>query len=531
MTFAQALTAYIALNAMVAIAYLGLKAHAFATRGRVSARTELSFHYAVLTFTIGLSFAQPLMPKREFFEPPAKVWSAASLNEFAESGALRAGRLSLSMDPRELSIGAEHASYSMIVLVIVALLFGANRLVRDLRGLLRIRSRSFRLRKIGSVSIYANDEISVPFSHWLPFRNDVVVPTSLVQNARDFRTVVAHEIQHHRQRDTRWVYAMYALRVICAPNPFIHLWNRTLSEIQEFACDETLVDRKRVESREYARCLVEVATTAKGRSSVPACAAGLVFMADRKLLKRRIENMMNPTRTMGKVTTRLAAGLLALAMAGAACASQGLVQDRRVSMAEAKRMLATAKASSEMPVELNELVLKQLNRYIGTPEGRDFMRTALQRMETYRAVIGTKITEYGMPMELLAVPIAESGYKNMSEGESSTSMKSAGLWQFIPSTARAYGLHVDAKKDERLDVDLATDAALRYLESNRLRFKDWHLAILAYNMGENAVQKAMNATGAKDAWSLIRAGHEGDRDYLPKVMAAMLIMKNPESVR
>jgi membrane-bound lytic murein transglycosylase D len=108
--------------------------------------------------------------------------------------------------------------------------------------------------------------------------------------------------------------------------------------------------------------------------------------------------------------------------------------------------------------------------------------------------------------------------------------KSAGIWQFIPQTARNYGLRVDAQKDERLDMALLTDAAMRYLQANNLRFKDWQLALMAYNMGENAVQKAMVDLDTRDAWTLIRNGREGDKDYLAKFMAAVLIMRNPDSV-
>ena len=82
-----------------------------------------------------------------------------------------------------------------------------------------------------------------------------------------------------------------------------------------------------------------------------------------------------------------------------------------------------------------------------------------------------------------------------------------------------------------MDVPLSTDAAIRYLQSNYLRFKDWHLSALAYNMGENAVQRAMDTMKSRDAWTLIRNGHEGDKDYLPRLMAAILIMRNPESVQ
>jgi membrane-bound lytic murein transglycosylase D len=124
-----------------------------------------------------------------------------------------------------------------------------------------------------------------------------------------------------------------------------------------------------------------------------------------------------------------------------------------------------------------------------------------------------------------------AGYKNLSEGQNSPSVKAAGLWQFISSTARNYGLKVDGQKDDRLDVALSTDAAMRYLQANHLRFKDWHLSALAYNMGETAVQKGINALETRDAWTLIRQGYEGDKDYLPRLMAAILIMRNPESIK
>lgn len=183
-------------------------------------------------------------------------------------------------------------------------------------------------------------------------------------------------------------------------------------------------------------------------------------------------------------------------MAVTAFASNALVPDRRVNMAQAKATAAQAQSKTGFQVVVNDLVLKQLNRYIGTPEGREF----------------------------------ESGYQNLTEQLSGTPGKAAGLWQFIPSTARNYGLRVDNKTDERLHVDLNTDAAMRYLSANNLRFKDWHLSALAYNMGENAVQKGIDATGSRDAWTLIRNGYEGDKDYLPRLMAAILIMQNPSSV-
>ncbi len=101
------------------------------------------------------------------------------------------------------------------------------------------------------------------------------------------------------------------------------------------------------------------------------------------------------------------------------------------------------------------------------------------------------------------------------------------MWQFIPSTARNFGLKVDAQVDERLDIERETDAAMRLLLANKARFNSWELSLLAYNVGENKVQDAINRTGSRDVWTLIDAGVENDTADVAKVMAAILIMKNP----
>ena len=191
-------------------------------------------------------------------------------------------------------------------------------------------------------------------------------------------------------------------------------------------------------------------------------------------------------------------------------------------------MLARARKDTDFPVTVNDLVLKELNRYVGTAEGRDFMRLSLLRMENYRTLVGSKIKAYQVPIELMAIPIIESGYRNFHQSQHKG--WGAGIWMFIASTARTYGLRVDEQTDERLNETLLTDVAMRYLKSNELRFQDWLLSIMAYNMGEVKLEKAMRETGSRDAWQIVRAGYENDKTYLAKIMAAILIMKNPESV-
>lgn len=223
------------------------------------------------------------------------------------------------------------------------------------------------------------------------------------------------------------------------------------------------------------------------------------------------------------------AGLAAALMACAAMASRSIAADRRISEADARRMAEAARSATGFPVAMNEFVLREMNRLIGTPEGRDRMRAALERMQARRPLLERKLAQYGAPEELAAIPIVESGYQNLPQRPRGP--RGAGLWQFIPSTARKFGLRVDAAEDERLDVEAETDAAMRYLMSNYLTFRDWPLAVLAYNVGEDAVVKSIAEVGSRDAWTLIRRGFENDKGYLASVMASIIVMRSPESTK
>ena len=188
-------------------------------------------------------------------------------------------------------------------------------------------------------------------------------------------------------------------------------------------------------------------------------------------------------------------------------------------------MLAVARRGSDFPFVANEPVVAQLNRLLGTPDGRAFVRASLRRMQEHEALITTAIARYGLPAELMAVPLVESGYRNLPPSDNSR--QGAGLWMFIEPTARRFGLAIDGDIDERLDVALETDAAMRMLGGLHERFDDWGLALLAYNAGERMVEEAMRATGLRDPWQAIERGFENDADYLARVMAIALIMKNP----
>lgn len=529
MSLAQALSTYVTLNILIIIGAASLYLFTFFQAKNYA--FILKLHYKAIFAVILLAAFQPFLPRNKIFEPTAKVWSAQSIKSFSSDYdfAKNGGYISIPGSGGKAVIGADRVAWIWVILALFIGAIGGAKMFKDLRALFNIKKSAFLIKKIRNVYIYSHDGICVPFSFWTPNNASVIVPANFLEKPKDLRIAIAHELQHHRQRDTVWIYVLWVLRVACVFNPVIHLWSRRILEIQEFACDEALLGQRKVDSQAYARCLVEVAQSAFHQDRVPACATGLTFLVERNLIKRRIETMLNPStkRTRKSITITFCAAVAAL-MVTTTFASKTIVQDRRISLKQAEVMAENARKDSSFPIVVNDLVLAQLNKYVGTPEGRNFMRDSLQRMENYRRLVEGKLQEYNMPVELMAVPIIESGYQNLAENNQLG--WGAGLWMFIKSTARNYGLLVNDQVDERLNENLLTDAAMRYLQSNYLRFKDWHLSALSYNIGEGAVQEAIHKTGSRDAWVLIRNGYENDRNYLPKLMAAILIMKNPDSV-
>ena len=534
MNLTEILTNYVTLNILIIIGSLSLMSYPILTslaKRAIRSSSLLGVHYAVLSTLIIVILIYPLLPEKEIFSPSVKIWSAQPVKTFdtENSSNDNRGYLDLPGFTGAKSIDPDKVNIAAISFISSLLLMGLIKIAYDLYRLFMIRSKSYLIRRLGSVSIYANDMINVPFSYWLPGTANIIIPTDMLKRRSDYRIILLHEFQHHRNGDTKWIYFLWFLKSICIFNPFIHLWDHLISELQEFTCDEVLVDRKKIDSQAYARCLFKAATSVSDRRHVPVCATGLVFMFDRQLLKRRIEKMLGKIQIQLKWQINLIVVILIMGMMiSIAFASKGAIQDKRITEAQALKMAEKAKSGSGFPVVVNDLVLRQLNSYLGTPEGREFMKNSLQRMEGYRKGIEAKLEQYEVPEEILAIPLMESGYQNLKQSEHKG--WGAGIWMFIESTARNYGLRVDDTVDERLDVDLLTDAAMRYLTANKLRFNDWQLAVLAYNMGEANVQGAIENTGSRDVWDIIRAGYENDKDYYPKFMAAIIIMKNPGAI-
>ena len=481
----------------------------------------LRLQYLLIAAVVLLPLVNLLLPVPGLITPSAQVWSGGDLTGSLEILPLQ----NITWSSAE-SAPIRLTGKWMLPFFLLSALASALLLCTGLPGLFRLRrvmASAFTIRQIGGVTICASQEVETPFAFWRPGRAHIVIPIGLITHPDLLRIAVRHELQHHRQRDTVWIYPILAFRCLFCLNPVARLWTSWLSEIQEFACDEALITVKKIDPRTYSRCLLEVAVSA--RNPMP---LNVVGMASRKLLSRRIQNMLYHQNPQARGLAGRLFGLLALSlMVAAALASDSLVQDRRVTMEEAQ-ILAEKASSEAFPVHINQAVLDELNRFLGTPKRRNFVRASLERMGAWQPMMQEHLERYHHPSALLAIPLVESGYQNLDA--SHNPVGAAGLWQFIPTTARKFNLRVDETTDDRLDATLETDAALRLLGSLNLRFQDWRLAIMAYNMGATGLQRGIDETQSRDPWTLIDEGFQNDNRYLAKVMAAVLIINNPEIV-
>ncbi len=451
----------------------------------------------------------------------AQVWSAPSMQIGART-IPDAARI-------EFQLVSQHASFSLHAAAVAALLLFATGMLMTLLPLttegwatFRAVRRAHVVRRIGRVRVLVSDREYVPFAAWTPGQYWIVLPAALLMRPADLRIALRHEAQHHRHGDTRYLYAMLLCRALFGLNPAVHWLARQLFELQEFACDEVLAQHEGQCPRAYCACLLRIA-----ESALPAQSALLrSFMAGSRAfaLARRVEAALRrPARPL-HAPAAVTVSLLAVAMlTGISAVIATPVEDRRLSLKEAESLAAAMQTRSTFPLEVNDAVLRQLNLLLGTPDGRAFVRSSIARMQDYAPSVLAELRRYGLPTELLAVPLVESGYRDLPPKGNA----GAGLWMFIAPTARHYELEVSASRDERLDVRAETRAAMRMFSDLQRHFQDWSLALMAYNSGTTRVEAGVRATYSRDAWKLYRAGYGNDPDYLARTVAVMLILANP----
>ncbi len=154
-----------------------------------------------------------------------------------------------------------------------------------------------------------------------------------------------------------------------------------------------------------------------------------------------------------------------------------------------------------------------------TTRKRAFVRAALRRARRHLPLIKRVFAAHGIPPGLAYMALIESGFQTDPVSRAGA----VGLWQFMPQTARTYGLKVGPGVDERLDPAKSTYAAARYLRDLYRRFKDWPLAVAAYNCGEGTVEALIRRTGRKTYWQLFRVLPAETREFVAAVMAAGVV--------
>ena len=179
--------------------------------------------------------------------------------------------------------------------------------------------------------------------------------------------------------------------------------------------------------------------------------------------------------------------------------------------------------NTEIPLTFNKTVKSFIDYF--SIRNRDYTRGILEKKDYYFSIIEPYLEEHGLPDDLKYLAIVESGLVPRAQSRASA----VGLWQFMPSTGRIYGLSNSWYIDERMDPHQATDAACRYLKSLYNSFGRWDLAIAAYNCGPGNVRKAIRRSGyKKDFWKIYRYLPRETRSYIPQFIAINYLLNYAE---
>jgi membrane-bound lytic murein transglycosylase D len=178
---------------------------------------------------------------------------------------------------------------------------------------------------------------------------------------------------------------------------------------------------------------------------------------------------------------------------------------------------------SDLPLVMTDQVAGFINYF--SSRGRGTLEHALARSGRYEDMIRRVLREQGVPQELIYLAQAESGFHPLAVSRAGA----RGMWQFMGSRAKGYGLERSWWVDDRQDPEKATRAAAHHLKDLYNQFGDWYLAMAAYNSGPGTVQSAVKRTGYADFWELYRRNvlPKETRNYVPIIVAVTIMAKNP----
>jgi membrane-bound lytic murein transglycosylase D len=188
-----------------------------------------------------------------------------------------------------------------------------------------------------------------------------------------------------------------------------------------------------------------------------------------------------------------------------------------------------AKAQAEIKSTHSDLPLMMTDQVAGyisyfSNRGRGTFEHAFARSGRYHDMMVSILKQEGVPQDLIYLAQAESGFHPLAVSRAGA----RGIWQFMGSRGRGYGLQRNLWVDDRQDPEKSTRAAARHLRDLYAQFGDWYLAMAAYNSGPGTVQAAVRRTGYADFWELYRRNvlPKETRNYVPIILAVTIMAKN-----
>lgn len=186
--------------------------------------------------------------------------------------------------------------------------------------------------------------------------------------------------------------------------------------------------------------------------------------------------------------------------------------------------IADTEPAADIPLALNDKVNYFINHF--QTRGRKTYANWLARSNRYMPMMQEILRKEGLPDELAYVAMIESGFRLNARSWANA----VGPWQFMSATGRRYSLRIDQWVDERMDPIKATMAAAMYLKDLYSMFNnDWYLAAAGYNAGEGKISRAIKQYDTSDFWEISKGAYlkKETKDYVPKLLAAVIIAKDP----
>lgn len=195
---------------------------------------------------------------------------------------------------------------------------------------------------------------------------------------------------------------------------------------------------------------------------------------------------------------------------------------------EQKNTPSSSEKIEETTYDFPIVINKQVQVYLDLFQNRQKKHFSLwlSRSGKYLPLFQKELRDAGLPEDLAYLAMIESGFNQRAYSRA----KAVGLWQFIKGTGKQYNLRIDKYVDERRHAEKSTKAAIAFLSDLYADFGDWYLAVAAYNAGAGKIRRGMKRYKSQDFWSLAQHRYlkMETKRYVPKLIAAIIIAKNPE---